>query len=276
MTPGNFVYLKVTAPADASYMKISMSTGVSSIRMTPDLFKSENHQAYVGKHNITKDSLYSKYKQVSYPDFLQIKNDVDNIKQQIDPSSQSIIDFNKKNYEDFIEQALRPYNQPTWGYKTETPPLTLIHFSDIHGGTTNLQRIIDFYNMYSQTINDIICSGDIVPNHAGESMEWWNNITGTEKIMLCIGNHDALSSEGASSYDWSQRISQQDQYSKFIFPYYSHWNLSSDPSAQSLTYFYKDYNQNNIRIIFINCMLTGSEDENQQQWLSNVLSNSLS
>lgn len=273
-TSGNFARNTVTAPANTAYMMISISTGDSSVAVTPSSWTSSVHLAYVGKKNITSsDELYGKYEAVGYTKYNALEERVEVLE---DGSSSDIIILNASNYNKFIEQALRPYNQPTWGYMNEPTPLALIHFSDIHGGTENTQRLLEFYNTNDDKIDDIICSGDIVTNHAGNGMTWWSAISGAENIILCIGNHDALSQAGYESADYTQLISQSDQYDEFIAPYYSNWGLSSDPSTNSLTYFYKDYSANNVRVIFLNCMLRGADDTAQQTWLTSVLSSAKS
>lgn len=173
---------------------------------------------------------------------------------------------------DFIAKALqakRPINLTGNGYISESKPLGLLWFSDIHGNAENLKRILDFKNTYGEYFEDTICTGDLVAYRATDGMTFWNNTDGADNILICIGNHDALADP--SGYDWTQILTQEQQYEAYIEPYYENWNLTSSVSS-GLTYWYKDYSQNNIRLICLNCMLSGADDTAQQSWFQNALS----
>lgn len=64
-----------------------------------------------------------------------------------------------------------------------TPPLCLLHFSDIHGDKKRLQNIIDFKEYYSDYIADIINTGDMVKYYSTDGIIFWDEVDGAEDII---------------------------------------------------------------------------------------------
>jgi len=160
-------------------------------------------------------------------------------------------------------QAQRPLSSSSGGYLSETQPLTLFWFSDIHAHETELQRMVEFRNKYASMIDDTICTGDVVRNQYSEGIAYWDNVTGAENIIKCIGNHDAWNPNP------SNLATQTQQYNRYIAPYIETWGCQYETGK---TYFYKDYTDKKVRLISINCMLTGTDEDEQQSWFSDTLS----
>lgn len=148
--------------------------------------------------------------------------------------------------------------------------LKLVHFSDIHGDSPALNRIIHTASVVAPNA-DIICTGDIRENHSGTITNWWQ-----PSVLTCMGNHDTASySEG--SYDWTA-LSMANRESYYITPFIDRWGAISHPSGTS--YYYKDYPAQHVRMIVIDCMLymgtPGSEATAQTAWLAEALASAWS
>ena len=188
------------------------------------------------------------------------------IAEKNDEVNASIISLNK-DVKDALIQAKRRNNDTMNGYLNAPQPLVLLHFSDIHGDSTELERIIEFYNYYHDSIDDVICTGDMVEHRFSEGMTWWDAVEGSENILTCIGNHDALAD--TSGYDWTNLATEANQYSQYFAPYISNWGCTYTAGK---TYYYKDYTAKNVRLIVVNCMLTGNDDAAQKTWFESALS----
>lgn len=167
-------------------------------------------------------------------------------------------------------QAKRPINTTANAYLSAVQPLVLFHFSDIHGGAENLRRIVAFRDKYADLIDDTICTGDMVTDRFSSGMSFWDAVPGSDDIMMIIGNHDALAA--ASGYDWTDLKSQADQYGRYIAPYVSNWDCEY---TENKTYYYKDYASKKVRLICLNCMLTGDDNTAQLTWFANTLSGAI-
>jgi len=167
-------------------------------------------------------------------------------------------------------QAKRTINLSSNAYLSNTQPLVLLHFSDIHGASENLRRIVAFRDEYASLIDDTICTGDMVTDRFSNGMGFWDAVPGTENIMMAIGNHDVLAA--ASGYDWTDLKSQADQYARYIEPYVSNWDCEY---SENKTYYYKDYDSKKVRLICLNCMLTGNDSTEQLAWFASTLSGAI-
>lgn len=146
-------------------------------------------------------------------------------------------------------------------------PFCLLHFSDIHGDSKNLKRIVDMGNYLVDYIDDIICTGDLVNDEYGATnMNFWNSVEGAENILICIGNHD-VHEHGNPDYS-SDEIGQAATYDMYIEPYVNNWDVEN---TGSYTFYYKDYSDKQIRLITLNYLLTGTEMQYQLLWLNGLL-----
>lgn len=185
-----------------------------------------------------------------------------NLIAELNPSSMTDIVGLNPYIKDKLLQAKRPLNPKPNGYTEEVQPLVFLWFSDIHGYKTELERIVEFRNHYASMIDDTICTGDMVYRKYTDGMTFWNEVEGAENIVMCIGNHDAWKPNA------STLATQAEQYSQYLLPYIANWNCTYESGK---TYFYKDYSAKKIRMIAINCMLSGSDDAAQQTWFASTL-----
>ena len=185
------------------------------------------------------------------------------------PDNSSSIDYiinADKNIEERMQQLNRPYRIPTVGMQTD--PLVLLHFSDIHGDTERLTRIINFKQLYSSYIDDILHTGDNVARDCdNDGFSFWDDVSGTENILNCIGNHDTWI-EGES---WYAR--KNEAYSTYFEPYINNWNVVHNSTN---LYYYKDYTSRNIRLIVLDSMVNlydemHNNSTTQITWFRNTL-----
>ena len=160
-------------------------------------------------------------------------------------------------------------NQANHYRKNNTKPLCLAHISDLHLDKIRLQRFTNFINNI-KNIDDAICTGDMTNNYS-DGMTYWDSVSGTERILTCIGNHDGLANHNVDWY--SGQCTMLEAYNKFINPYISNWNVTHDVGK---TYYYKDYNSEKIRLIVLDSMRSGTDATNQNTWLESVLSSAKS
>ena len=158
------------------------------------------------------------------------------------------------------------------------PPLTLLHFSDIHADADALNRI--YSDCEDMDIDDKICTGDIVNNQmawisssdvtytdAQDIPNWWKS-----DIMITVGNHDTAAYDSINDkriWDYLT-MAQRDQY--LIAPFEANWGVTHTAGT---SYYYKDYTDSKVRLIVIDGMLygvNGSQDASAQTvWLGNLL-----
>ena len=140
-----------------------------------------------------------------------------------------------------------------------TPPLCLLHFSDIHGDKKRLQNIIDFKEYYSDYIADIINTGDMVKYYSTDGITFWDEVDGAENILNVIGNHDTL--VGST---WIG-MTMGEAYTTYFAPYISNWGVTG---TSGQTYYYKDYTDNKVRLIILDIM---HQSADQLTWFTNTL-----
>lgn len=194
-----------------------------------------------------------------YPKFLSDAEKLNNLNER----DRINVDVNKKLGN--AQHIAHPY------YATPTPPLTLVHFSDLHGDSAAMQRITKDKRTWDFEVDDIICTGDIVGNTAEQITSWWDS-----SILTCIGNHDSASYNASTGYDWTA-LSMADRDSYYIAPFESGWGIAHTAGT---SYYYKDYTEQKVRLIVMDCMLymsegTASEATTQTTWLSNLLSDAI-
>lgn len=140
-------------------------------------------------------------------------------------------------------------------------PLMLAHFSDIHGSTVNLKRIVEWTGHYSAYLDDVIHTGDNMAETWLSGFGFWTDVDGAEKILNCIGNHDTNDGNG----NWSG-IAAADAYARYMAPYMEIWGAT--PAGEGLCYYYKDYTASKVRLVVLDCMHRTVE---QDAWFVEVL-----
>lgn len=141
-------------------------------------------------------------------------------------------------------------------------PLTLLHFSDLHSNTENLERITQFANDYHEHIADILDTGDDMLDSYADDATFFNNVPYGGKILRTIGNHDSALHSG-STYTWDYYTAQQ-CYEKY-FTCIATWGVTY---TENLCYYYKDYADSGIRLIVTDCM---HPTDAQYTWIENTL-----
>ena len=147
---------------------------------------------------------------------------------------------------------------------------SLLHFSDIHANSKELERIIKYRDYISDYLDDTICTGDNVYGVFSNEFNYWINNNSAKNILLAVGNHDSFSK---NSFNDSDLVSMSDVSNKFFNPLISNWNVTNYTSGN--TYYYKDYVSKNIRLIVLDSQRIGVDATNQLNWLNNALSDAI-
>ena len=141
--------------------------------------------------------------------------------------------------------------------------LVLLHFSDIHAQANNLLRIKEFFSHYSQYINDVICTGDLLFNKWSDDFTYWENAN-VGDFMITIGNHETTTDAST----WGN-VPMADVNARFIAPYIGNWGVQHQTGKN---YYYKDYTTQKIRLIVIDPYY---DETAQTTWLESVLNDAL-
>lgn len=168
-----------------------------------------------------------------------------------------------------MRQALQQLKRKTRisGSAFGTEPLCLLHFSDIHGDHACLKNIIEFKEHYSEFIDDIIHTGDMVNYTSEDGILFWD-ADGVENILNVIGNHDTRAVvDGTAS--WTA-LDMETSYTTYFAPYISNWGVTNSPG---LTYYYKDYADQKVRLIVLDIMHQTAE---QLSWFVSTLNDARS
>ncbi len=156
------------------------------------------------------------------------------------------------NFEDYIIQALKPRNVSHEGYKKQTKPLVLLHFSDVHGDWEQLDRLMRFYDTYEKYFDDAVCTGDVVSASLASGFGPWGEVKGSERVLIAIGNHDTLRDhKDWKNTDWDDQLSMTESYYAYQAPSIEHWNVNYEKGR---TFYYKDYEAKHVRLLVMDCM----------------------
>lgn len=168
-----------------------------------------------------------------------------------------------ENYDqEELSQRIKSLKTPAEG--SGHVPLVLLQYSDIHGDHENASRMMKFYSVFSSDIDDVLSCGDNLANDYDNDYSWWRKVTGSDKVLLSIGNHDSASYVEGVGYSWTAHAGE-DCYEKFIAPSCSQWGVTLNASS---TYYYKDYHDSGVRLVVLDCM---SYDASQEEWFSHVM-----
>lgn len=157
-----------------------------------------------------------------------------------------------------------------WLRSTTAIPLTLLWFSDIHRDKTALERIIEYKNYLNGlgVLDDTIATGDLVygssQDASSETHHWenfWENTPGTEDILITIGNHEYYE-QGTGTHG---KISMSDINNYFLSGI-ENWDVVRESNN---SFYYKDYEDQNIRLIVCDPAIENEADETT--WLADTL-----
>lgn len=170
----------------------------------------------------------------------------------------------KKTANQVITQFSRQYEK-IWALGQKK--ITLLHFSDIHGDEKNFKRIVQYVEENKSMLTDIICTGDIVNFQFSDGIDWWKNNIGDNKILMAIGNHDPLVTQG--TWDWFGKNAAE-CYDRYFSHFIANWGVNY---TQDLCYYYKDYSDVSIRLIVLDGMRWNNikEDTVQEAWFKQQL-----
>ena len=150
-------------------------------------------------------------------------------------------------------------------------PLVLLHFSDLHGCSTNIARINEYRNYYSKYIDVAIHTGDLITSHWAHDTDFYFDNEENADILNVVGNHDVMSYyNGAYHADHVGK----DCYDRFFAPFIEGWDVVQPVDAEENGYcwYYKDYDANKIRIVVIDVM---NNIDAQRTWFGGVLDDAL-
>ena len=160
----------------------------------------------------------------------------------------------------FMSAKKRYYTSTDTGYPT---PLVMLHLSDIHGNWGNVDRYLQFANHHRDNIDLLVNTGDTVVNKYTDGITGYDALSGIEKVLNIIGNHDT---RGDS---WAEYAGTP-AYNLLIKPFVSEWNVvqPSNAEANGYCYYYKDFTEKSIRVVAVDVMGYNSIEDS---WLAGVL-----
>lgn len=174
----------------------------------------------------------------------------------------------------------------------ENTPLVLLWFSDIHGDVENVKRIVKFRNYYSIYIDDILNTGDSVPDNLTNYNDYYAPMlaAGADKMLVAIGNHD-VTHDNVAFKGWAGLDTISSIYDKFV----GAMDVSGVVRTSGKNYYYKDYSGasscKNVRLIVLDSCIQSASLEasgsgvsptdtlnymaSQLSWLEGVLSDAV-
>ena len=161
-------------------------------------------------------------------------------------------------------------------------PLTLVHYSDIHGQKVCQNRINEFREFWKDYIDDTIQTGDLVTSYWGDGSAFDEEIAPADNpsrnILSVIGNHDVASKNG-SDFVWHTYQGKQ-AYDRYIAPFIDYWGNVVQPEGASengYCFYYKDYPDSKIRLVVLDTFNNDDAYEAfQQTWFAGVLADAIS
>ena len=158
-------------------------------------------------------------------------------------------------------------------------PVTLLHFSDLHGNTKAATGIRNFYEQNSKYITDMINTGDFVTNNIDDP----SDLLATSRLsdaLFAVGNHDQAPSGNVNTY--THHTSDSRKFNTFYGTngeYINKWGVVRPENATYECYYYKDYmdtgeySNRNIRLIVLDTSLSGQDEKDaiQLQWFIDTL-----
>lgn len=200
----------------------------------------------------------------------QIDNRITELESKIIKTT-DIVDLNDKLKTTIcFKNLIRQYKGDA---STTRKNLVLAHFSDLHGTRDNLLRILQYCNEYDSYIDDILCTGDVVPNSFNQMSDteyntMWN---GAENVLFCTGNHDTA--RYTDTYEWTYYTGLP-AYNRYFAPFISNWKVTQPSGAETngYCYYYKDYTSEKVRLIVLDVM---GYNSTQRTWFQNTLASAI-
>ena len=184
--------------------------------------------------------------------------------------AQGILDFHP---DEAVVPRLLAARKPAM-YAEEKPgpaSWTLLHFSDIHGCSENLERIVAFRNHYAGYIDAALHTGDSVTDEIADGNPW-DRVEGAGSLMNAVGNHDIRIGQEESA-------DQEVTYRFLLEPHVRGWGVVQPEGVgkkgdrhYAACYYYRDYPRSGIRLIVLDGMHYA---EAQEEWFRECLSGAL-
>lgn len=166
----------------------------------------------------------------------------------------------KTHFDEYMPKFLAARYDRSYSIK----PLSLIHFSDIHGCDDNVRRLLKFRSQYGNYVDDVIHTGDIAYSY-NHNMYNWASISGAKYILNTIGNHDIEEPSGGTYIE----LNEADTYAKYFEGFIENWGVTYTAGS---CYYYKDYSAPKVRLIVLDCMHPSAA---QTTWLENLLTDAI-
>ena len=171
------------------------------------------------------------------------------------------------DYNSYDENLIRLYNMQKAVKAGWKVPFTLLHFSDIHADSENMERITQYKKTFQMLIDDIIHTGDMVESKVNAtSFDFWSSVPYSAEVLNVIGNHDIWYEDGFTH-------NANYPYVTYFKPYIDNnsWGTIVQPSnaeANNLCYYYKDYAAKKVRLIVLDY---SKYDTNAVSWFTSAL-----
>ena len=153
----------------------------------------------------------------------------------------NIIELNR-DVEQYVLQSA--HSRAKHHYKDTTVPLTFVHSSDMHACESAWTRMVEFINHFEDVISFGLHTGD----YCGGSQKVYKDLYGSlpcnRTIYNCVGNHDCFNGEGP----WL--LAEKHTAHSLLFSRSNEWDVNFMDCDCSMSY-YKDFEQNNIRLIVL-------------------------
>jgi hypothetical protein len=154
----------------------------------------------------------------------------------------------------------------------------IAHFSDVHGDIVRVKNMLDYCKYLG--VDVAINTGDTVCNKAIDGVSSYNELVNNYDFptLVCIGNHDAWLLNDNTPGNGNTKM-----YNRYINPNSIQfgYELPNDSDYDdSPTYYYRDFDNQKIRVICLNQYEQGLRDwsvygrisEKQVNWLIDTLS----
>lgn len=156
--------------------------------------------------------------------------------------------------------------------------ISILHLTDIHGDTTNIGRIIEYFNEYLQFLDFSIHTGDSVSNVITDPNPF-EQVDGGNTILNVAGNHEAWLQTSDNDYF----ATEKQVYDKIFANNIASWGVVQPQDAATLgkCYYYKDVR--NFRLIVLdsthwhtggNAHITDDASV-QKAWFESVLADAI-
>ncbi len=145
--------------------------------------------------------------------------------------------------------------------------LQFIHFADVHRSLTPWNRVIEYYNEYSDYIDFAVHAGDYVGSYNSTDGGNYNDLynMGTQSVgpvYNVAGNHDYYANAGGTI-----KLDKADVIDT-LFNKTDNWNVNYMGGSAVNTSYYRDFHDQKVRFIVLDNYV---DEESQAVWLKNLL-----